>query len=208
MKKSIFASLFGAVLVLASCGTTSKGTSVTNANDNDENAIRLWATEAPTGVIRAFASGTCASYLSENDAFAEATRNARAEIARVINTMVNEFTVDYSKKYQMSSVSSDMTQGTKEVVDNSKSSEGETIIEVKAAVSGAAAKKIVKTVRPNGAITYYVGVETDIQSVAKYVSKQSKVEELIAAEDKAKIDENRDEFEKKLAEYLNANKNR
>ena len=161
------------------------------------NEVQQYAADAPSGVLRAWGEYRD---IEEFEAKRMATAIARADLAEQISVKVESGIRIYRDRKGKASVTAVDSQQKKE-----KQAEDKDMIKqlCQQAIAGARDVKYSIYDYPNGEIQYYVCVEADAKSVAKYLANNEKVQDLITEDEAAEIEYSRDEFLAFLEEEFN-----
>lgn len=161
------------------------------------NEVQQYALDAPSGVLRA--AGEYRD-IEEFEAHRMAAAIARNNLALNISAQVRSGIEIYRNSKNKASVTASDSQQKKEIGGRA---DDEIVQLCEMAVAGAREVKYSIYDYPNGEIMYYVCVEADAKSVAKYLANNEKVQDLISEDEAAEIEFDRDQFRAFLEEQFN-----
>ncbi|MGN0190182.1 MAG: hypothetical protein ACI39U_00860 [Candidatus Cryptobacteroides sp.] len=203
MKRLIHFAVLAAILpLLFACGSSKKvSQTVTETSKpvetpkSSSQIVRDYAEAAPKGVLRGF--GTYED-TEEWFAYKAASAIARSDIAATVAGKVTSAIKLYKGKYGAESYNAEKTERSDK--DAEKRDEGEIKEIAEEILQGARVVKSLVDKNPNGTYTVYCCVEVDSETLANYISGNSRIKSLVSEEEKMTIDFHRQEFENSLRE--------
>ena len=124
---------------------------------------------------------------------------ARANLAEQISVKIKSGVELYRNSYKKGTITSQEVKNARDVEGNDQQLIRQVCDE---AIAGAIPVKVSTFILPNGAYQVFVCVEANAKTVAKYISENEKVQQLISEEERAHIEYNRDQFRNTIEEEL------
>ncbi len=197
MKKILLFAVIATAMMVTSCGTSKQATSMSKVTGDvliESNPCEEYAMEKPAQ--RAVGVG---QHFQEATAKNQAELQARAALAKALQTCIETTTKDYADDKTM--FSADDVSG-QSITDQTAILNDRTEAMSKELVKGASVAKVTKYRTPNNQYKVYVCVEysEDVAQMAGKVSKS--FGEMLSQDQKIRIDFNEQRFKKEMEQKM------